>query len=165
MDLLGARLYVCVLLSSAAFLLPATVTDAQDSTPDPPAPTPAEQRTVLTRVGFESLRYQRELPNLICTQLTTRSVDETGSGKSWKLNDKLEVEDDYVGPFVNHKLLVVNSKTPRKTYQQLDGFLSEAVLHSLGFLPRWIFGPPSQGRISNGATGRPLMDGGCMCFP
>jgi hypothetical protein len=144
MDFTGARLYVCVLLASAALFTPRIVTAAQDSIADPPAPTEAEQRMVLTRVSFESLRYQRELPNLICTQLTTRSVDETGSGKSWKLNDKLEVEDDYVGPFVNHKLLVVNSKPPRKTYQQLNGFLSETVLHSLGFLPRWIFGPQAK---------------------
>lgn len=144
MDLIGARPYVCVLLASAALLVPGIVDAAQDSTPDPPAPTEAEQRMVLTRVGFESLRYQRELPNLICTQLTTRSVDESGSGKSWKLSDKIEVEDDYVGPFVNHKLLVLNAKPPRKTYQQLDGFLSEAVLHSLGFLPRWIFGPQAK---------------------
>src|SRR5580698_10109829 len=117
MDFIGARLDVCVLLASAALLLPATVAAAQDSTMELPAPTPAEQRMVLTRVGFESLRYQRELPNLICTQLTTRSVDETGSGKSWKLSDKLEVEDDYVGPFVNHKLLVLNAKPAQKTYQ------------------------------------------------
>jgi hypothetical protein len=139
MDCPGARLYVCVLLASAIL-----AGAPQDFTADPPAPTESEQRMVLTRVSFESLRYQRELPNLICTQLTTRSVDETGSGKSWKLSDKLEVEDDYVGQFVNHKLLVVNSKPPRKTYQQLNGFLSEAVLHSLGFLPRWIFGPQAK---------------------
>ncbi len=144
MEFVGARLYVCLLLASAALFVPAITRAAQDSTLEPPAPTAAEQRMVLTRVGFESLRYQRELPNLICTQLTTRSVDETGSGKSWKLSDKLEVEDDYVGPFVNHKLLVLNAKPPRKTYQQLNGFLSEAVLHSLGFLPRWIFGPQAK---------------------
>src|SRR5277367_4031336 len=131
---------VCAL--SALVLLAASALSAQ-GTEDPP-PTPSEQQLILARVGRESIRYQRELPNLICTQLTTRSVDETGTGKSWKLNDKLEVEDDYVGPFVNHKLLVVNSKAPRKTYQQLDGFLSETVLHSLGFLPPWIFGPQAK---------------------
>jgi hypothetical protein len=71
-------------------------------------------------------------------------VDETGTGRRWKLNDQLEVEDDYVGSFVNHKLLMLNRNAPRKTYQQLDGFLSETVLHSLGFLPRWIFGPQAK---------------------
>lgn len=112
-----------------------------------PAPTAAEQQRILARVGRESLRYQRELPNLICTQMTTRSVDESGTGKHWKLSDRLEVEDDYVGPFVNHKLLVVNKKSTDKSYQQLNGFLSETVLHSLGFLPRWIFGPQAKTRF------------------
>jgi hypothetical protein len=142
MDFAGARLYVCVLLASS--VTPALCAAAQDTTPAPPAPAQAEQRLVLARVGRESLRYQRELPNLICTQLTKRNVDETGTGKSWKRNDQLEVEDDYVGPFVNHKLLMLNQNPPRKTYQQLDGFLSETVLHSLGFLPRWIFGPQAK---------------------
>jgi len=144
MDFTGARLYVSVLQASAALVVPALCGAPQDASPAPPAPAEAEQRLVLARVGRESLRYQRELPNLICTQLTRRSVDETGTGKSWKQNDQIEVEDDYVGPFVNHKLLVFNSKAPRKTYQQLDGFLSEAVLHSMGFLPRWIFGPQAK---------------------
>jgi hypothetical protein len=106
-----------------------------------PPPTAEQQRLILARVSRESLRYQRELPDLICTQLTDRSVDETGTGKHWKRRDRLEVEDDYVGRFVNHKLLMMNGSTPRKNYQQLDGLLSETVLHSLGFLPRWIFGP------------------------
>jgi len=109
-----------------------------------PAPTSDEQRMILARVSRESLRYQRELPDLICTQLTRRTIDESGTGKHWKQRDRLEVEDDYVGRFVNHKLLMMNGTSPRKNYQQLDGFLSEAVLHSLGFLPRWIFGPQAK---------------------
>ncbi|HEY4362652.1 MAG TPA: hypothetical protein VGN17_16915 [Bryobacteraceae bacterium] len=109
-----------------------------------PAPTPDEQRMILARVSRESLRYQRELPDLICTQLTRRTLDESGTGKHWKQRDRLEVEDDYVGRFVNHKLLMINGNSPRKSYQQLDGLLSEAVLHSLGFLPRWIFGPQAK---------------------
>jgi hypothetical protein len=115
---------------------------AQDATAPPP--TAEQQRLILARVSRESLRYQRELPDLICTQLTNRSVDETGTGKHWKRRDRLEVEDDYVGRFVNHKLLMMNGSAPRKNYQQLDGFLSETVLHSLGFLPRWIFGPQAK---------------------
>src|SRR5271168_1050715 len=138
MDLTRPR--VCAL--SALVLLAASALSAQPIE-DPP-PTPNEQQLILARVGRESIRYQRELPNLICTQLTTRSVDESGTGKHWKQSDKIEVEDDYVGQFVNHKLLVINTKPTDKSYQQLNGFLSETVLHSLGFLPRWIFGPQAK---------------------
>jgi hypothetical protein len=112
-----------------------------------PPPTSDEQRVILARVSRESLRYQRELPNLVCTQLTVRSVDQTGTGKHWKQRDRLEVEDAYVDPFLNHKLLMFNGKDPRKTYQQLTGLLSETVLHSVGFLPGWIFGPQSKAKF------------------
>jgi hypothetical protein len=131
-----AGLSTLLLLAVAA--VPAT---AQQN---PPAPTAEQQRLILARVSRESLRYQRELPDLICTQLTKRSVDDSGTGKHWKQRDRLEVEDDYVGGFVNHKLLMMNGMAPRRNYQQLTGFLSEAVLQSLGFLPRWIFGPQAK---------------------
>ena len=111
-------------------------------------PTLDQQQRLLANVRAESVRYQRDFPNLICTQLTRRSIDESGTGKSWKLQDVIEVEDNYVGAFVNHKLLMIDKKAPgKKTYQGLDGFLSEPVLHTLGFLPQWIFSRRSKSRI------------------
>jgi hypothetical protein len=104
-------------------------------------PSPDDQRTLLTRVGREAIRYQRELPDFLCTQLTARAIDPTATGKHWKQQDTLEVEDVYVSGFVNHKLIRLNGMPPRKSYQQLTGFLSETVLHSVGFLPAWLFGP------------------------
>jgi hypothetical protein len=107
-------------------------------------PSPNNQRILLARVRQEALRYQRELPDFLCTQLTTRAVDDTGTGKHWKRRDTLEVEDVYVSGFVNHKLILLNGVPPRKNYQQLTGFLSETVLHSVGFLPAWLFGPQAK---------------------
>jgi len=96
-------------------------------------------------VRQEALRYQRELPDFLCTQLTTRSVDATATGKHWKQRDTLEVEDVYISGFVNHKLILLNGAAAHnKNYQQLTGFLSEAVLHSVGFLPAWLFGPQAK---------------------
>jgi hypothetical protein len=125
------------------WLLMAAFAGAQ---PNPPSGTPAppdanDQRVLLLRVRQEALRYQRELPDFICTQLTTREIDDSASGKHWKRRDSLEVEDVYVSGFVNHKLIQLNGAPPRKNYQQLTGFLSETVLHSVGFLPAWLFGP------------------------
>jgi len=116
---------------------------------NPPAialgpPSPDDQSMLLARVGREALRYQRELPEFLCTQLTTRAVDETGTGKHWKRRDTLEVEDVYVSGFVNHKLIQWNGAAAHKSYQQLTGFLSETVLHSVGFLPAWLFGPQAK---------------------
>ena len=102
MDLIGRRARGLSLLALA------TISVFNCAPQENPAPTASEQQLILARVRRESLRYQRELPNLICTQLTTRSMDESGTGKHWKQVDQLEVEDDYVGPFVNHKLLMMN---------------------------------------------------------
>jgi hypothetical protein len=116
-----------------------------------PAPVPAaeapnarDQRVLLGRVRLESLRYQRELPDFICDQLTTRSVDDSGTGKHWKQRDKLQVQDVYVAGFVNHVLIAINGKSANKNYGALQGFLSETVLHSVGFLPAWLFSPQAK---------------------
>lgn len=138
----SALLAYCALAQSSGIQLTPPVR------PDPPAPIgPPDaraQRVLLGRVRLESLRYQRELPDFICDQLTTRSVDDGGTGKHWKQRDKLQVQDVYVGGFVNHKLIAINGKDANKNYRALEGFLSETVLHSVGFLPAWLFGPQAK---------------------
>jgi hypothetical protein len=135
---------VCVGVLGAAFALGQA--SGVQIVPTPPAegPNARDQRVLLGRVRLEALRYQRELPDFICDQLTTRSIDDSGSGKHWKLRDKLQVQDVYVGGFVNHILIAVNGKDATKNYRALDGFLSETVLHSVGFLPAWLFGPQAK---------------------
>jgi hypothetical protein len=134
------------------WLLVAGSASAQQTPPPSPAPSSLlappssdDQRVLLARVRQEAIRYQRELPDFLCTQLTTRSVDATATGKHWKQRDTLEVEDVYISGFVNHKLILLNGVAAHnKNYQQLTGFLSETVLHSVGFLPAWLFGPQAK---------------------
>lgn len=137
--------YVCLLACPVAC---AQQNPAPPNLPAPPAaqtpPSANDQRVLLARVRQEALRYQRELPDFLCTQLTTRSVDDSATGKHWKRRDSLEVEDVYVSGFVNHKLIQLNGMPPHKDYRQLTGFLSETVLHSVGFLPAWLFGPQAK---------------------
>lgn len=140
------------------FLLLAATQAAAPQNPAPP--TPSAQSVLLARVRREALRYQRDLPDFICLQLTTRSVDETGTGQHYKREDKFEVEDSYVDRFVNHKLIMLNGKPPKKNYQQLSGFLSESILYSVGFLPSWLFGPQAKTELrwirSEVNNGRPV---------
>jgi hypothetical protein len=138
-------------LGVCAWWLMAGFSSAQPPPADVPAapgaPTPPsqnDQRILLTRVRQEALRYQRELPDFLCTQLTSRAIDATATGKHWKRRDTLEVEDVYISGFVNHKLIQLNGMAAHKNYQQLTGFLSETVLHSVGFLPAWLFGPQAK---------------------
>lgn len=137
----AGSLYVGLL---AWLLMAASASAQQNPPPTAPPPSASDQRVLLARVRQEALRYQRELPDFLCTQLTTREIDASGTGKHWKRRDTLEVEDVYVSGFVNHKLILLNGTAPHKSYQQLTGFLSETVLHSVGFLPAWLFGPQSK---------------------
>lgn len=137
------KLFAAAACGFLCVLIPARARAEADSSPL----TPQEQERILTLVRQQALRHQQELQDFVCIQLTTRSVDETGTGKHWKQKDLLEVEDIEVGPLVNHKLLMRNRKAPDKTYQQLTGILSETVLHSVGFLPKWIFGPEAKAEV------------------
>lgn len=100
------------------------------------------------QLRYRALAMQRDLKDFNCLQLTTRSSDSTGSGEHWKRTDIIEVEDNYVGRFVNHKLVMRNKRPPgNEGYRDLGGLLSETVLHSVGFLPLWMFGPNARDAI------------------
>lgn len=112
----------------------------------PPVRAQSPSDSTLVQLQRRALALQRDLKDFNCLQLTTRSSDPTGTGLHWKRTDLLEVEDNYVGRFVNHKLVMRNKRPPgSEAYRDLSGFLSETVLHSVGFLPLWIFGPEARG--------------------
>jgi hypothetical protein len=97
-----------------------------------------ERDSMLARITEHSLHSQDQLPDFICTQLTTRSEDRNGKG--WKKVDTLEVEFSFIGKQPRWKLLKVNEKTTRRSYDQLQtGFLSDSMLQFFS-LPDSIFG-------------------------
>ncbi len=95
---------------------------------------------MLARITEHSLHSQDQLPDFICTQLTTRSEDKSGKGDRWKKVDTLEVEFSFIDRHPRWKLLKVNEKTTRRSYDQLqNGFLSDSILQFFS-LPDSIFG-------------------------
>jgi hypothetical protein len=99
-----------------------------------------QQESMLARITEHSLHSQDQLPDFICTQLTTRSEDRSGKGNRWKKLDSLEVEFSFIGRRPRWNLLKVNEKPTRRTYDQLQsGFLSDAILQFFS-LPDSIFG-------------------------
>jgi hypothetical protein len=99
-----------------------------------------ELDSMLARITEHSLHSQDQLPDFICTQLTTRTEDKSGKGTRWKKLDTLEVEFSFIGRQPRWKLLKVNQKTTRRSYSQLqNGFLSDAILQFFS-LPDSIFG-------------------------
>src|ERR1700691_4259097 len=78
------------------------------------------QQSMLARITEHSLHSQDQLPDFICTQLTTRSEDKSGKGDRWKKVDSLEVEFSFVDRHPRWKLLKVNENTTRRPYDQLQ---------------------------------------------
>lgn len=104
------------------------------------APAAAEQRELLDRIAKNALDSQEQLPDFVCTQLTKRSEDPSGKGKKFKLRDTLEVEFTFVERHPNWKLLKVDGKPARFSYDQLrNGFISDAILQFFS-LPGTLFG-------------------------
>jgi hypothetical protein len=125
---------------------------------EPPAPAgrslnaapPANPQGVLALITGSALRYQGEVPDFVCTELTTRSEASAkippGSPPHWKLRDKLEEVLSFVEGRENHTLILVNGKPTRYTHESLEGMRSDGLLQFV-MVPNWIFGPLSQTRF------------------
>jgi hypothetical protein len=124
-----------------AFLLCATPLLAQlASTAALPPPDAARQQAIILSVQEKALDAQSRLPDFICTQLTKRSEDRTGEGGHWKKRDSLEIEFSFVDRRPNWKLVKINGKKTRRTYDDLNsGFISDALLQYFS-LPGGLFG-------------------------
>jgi len=68
--------------------------------------------------------FAEELPNFIVTQAVTRYSEAPGN-KNWQLEDRLEIELTYrVGKGEEFKLLRVDGKPARESYQEIGGSTS-----------------------------------------
>jgi VWFA-related protein len=72
------------------------------------APRPEEIQAILADARQFAMEYKSLLPNFVCTQITNRSVDLTGS-MEWKHKDKLTERLTYVNHEENRILLEVDT--------------------------------------------------------
>jgi hypothetical protein len=87
--------------------------------PPPPAPKPTivllpepdalEQKRVLAKVTETALSYVQDLPNFICTQITRRHIDPTGT-ESWKPDGVIQEQLSYVDRHEDYKVVLVNDR-------------------------------------------------------
>ena len=98
----------------------------------PPAPKPApmvltppdpdEQKKILSEITENAVNYSESLPNYICTQVTQRNVDPTGSGDHWQVADKIQEQLTYFEHQEKYKVVMVNGKLTNNTeHDQLGG--------------------------------------------
>ena len=130
-------------LGEASAELPAAAAPAPASAPAAiPLPDPAALKTILAEIQEKALNYTRNLPNYICTQVTRRHVDPTGT-ESWRLADTIMEQLSFVDQKENYKVMMVNDKVVTNDLQhdKLGGASSSG---EFGTLLHTIFEPETQ---------------------
>jgi hypothetical protein len=125
--------------AQAALLLIPVLLSAQ--TPDVPAPpNAAEQAKIVAALRKSAMRYQGQLPDFVCTKVTTRSVDATGTGDHLKQRDILEEHVAFSGGRAVYTLLKLDNKPTKKRHDKIGG-MSEDGLLAMALVPAYLFGP------------------------
>jgi hypothetical protein len=106
-----------------------------------PAPSAAEQKSIIREVGENSLNYTSSLPNYICRQVTKRRVDPNGSG-SFRDVDSIVEQLTFFDQKESYKVVLVNNSmvTNNLQHDQLGGATSSG---EFGSILRSIFLPES----------------------
>lgn len=105
-------------------------------------PDPAELQQILAAIRANALNYTESLPNYICTQVTKRHVDPTGT-ESWRVADTIMEQLSYVDQKENYKVVMVNDHlvTNNLQHDQLGGASSSGEFASI---LRTIFDPGTE---------------------
>lgn len=94
------RLFPMCLLAAAAC--------AQKDPPPPPGAD--EQKKIIAAVTARALDYVKTLPDFVCTQVTRRNIDPTGTGQHWRLVETSNEELTFSDHKENYKVVAVNGK-------------------------------------------------------
>lgn len=116
---------------------------ASKAPPTPLAPPdPAELQQILATIRENALNYTQGLPNYICTQVTKRHVDPTGT-ESWRLADTIMEQLSYVDQKEIYKVKMINDRpvTNNIGHDQLGGASSSG---EFGSILQTIFDPQTQ---------------------
>jgi hypothetical protein len=96
---------------------------------------------LIEQARLHAFEFAEELPNFIVTQAVARYSEAPGN-KDWRLEDRLEIELTYrVGKGEEFKLLRVDGKPARQTYQEIGGSTSTG---EFGTMLAALFAPQSK---------------------
>ena len=105
----------------------------------PSPPDPASYVELIANFRKSAMRYQGHLPDFICIETTTRSVDATGTGNHLKQRDVLVEQVSFSRGRSVFKLLSINGKPTKKTPGKTGGVIENSLLQGL-IVPNNYFG-------------------------
>jgi hypothetical protein len=108
-------------------------------------PNEAEQKKLIADITAKALEYTASLPNFVCTQVTRRNVDPTGTSQRWKLVDTINEELTFSGKKESYKVVAVNGKPANVTHDKLGGLTSSG---EFGSILGYIFDPKAKAEFN-----------------
>ena len=149
--------------------LSATSATLQEAPPPPlptkpvvvviPPPSSIEQKAILDQIKEQALNYTDNLPNYICTQVTRRHVDPSGT-ENYSLADTVQEQLTFFDRKESYKVTMVNNRSVTNTdHTQLGGATSSG---EFGTMLREIFLSPPPRLNSIGSDGPLCVGGECM---
>ncbi|HWZ31966.1 MAG TPA: hypothetical protein VNX18_11555 [Bryobacteraceae bacterium] len=119
--------------------------DASTSLPAPAPPPPKQPRLSITTAPdnvvqakiLDGIReyatnYTQNLPNFICTQVTRRQVDPSGTGDHFQSVDKIQEQLTYFDHRENYKVVMVNGQmVQNKEHEKLGGAVTSGEFGSI----------------------------------
>ena len=88
------------------------------------APLTPAQKALVGRMAEYAREYRRQLPDFVCTRITRRSRDKSGSGEFWQPLDTAEEELTFVKGRESYRLVKYNGKPVKPKGQATSGFKS-----------------------------------------
>ncbi len=105
--------------------------------PAPPPPLPAppgsvEQETILDQIRENAINYSNNLPNFLCTQVTRRQADPSGTGDHWRQLDTIQEQLSFFDHREKYVVTMVNGQAvTNRDHQKLGGATSEGEFGSM----------------------------------
>ncbi len=100
--------------------------------PPIPPPNSQEQAEILDLIKANALNYSNNLPNFLCTQVTHRNVDPTGTGDHWRQVDTIQEQLSFSDHREKYVVTMVNgSPVTGREHQKLGGATSEGEFGSM----------------------------------
>ncbi len=97
-----------------------------------PPPSSLEQAEILDLIRANAINYSNNLPNFLCTQVTHRNVDPTGTGDHWRQVDTIQEQLSFFDHREKYVVTMVNGvPVSNREHQKLGGATSEGEFGSM----------------------------------
>jgi hypothetical protein len=111
---------------------PAPAPPPAPTLPPIPPPSSVEQESILDEIRANAMSYSNNLPNFLCTQVTHRAADPTGTGDHWRQLDTIQEQLSFFDHREKYVVTMVNG-TPvtNRDHEKLGGATSEGEFGSM----------------------------------